>query len=249
MLDTDIEYIKHYFGAETVFSVKNIFACLQSKEPELKESTFRWRLYALQQAGVLQHVKRGYYALQTEKTLFAPVLDNQLIKISQLFLKTYPEINYCLWSTAWLHDYMVHQPVNYFYVFETEKDVLESCFHLFRTHKITAFQNPDNNLMVNYVTQNNGSVVLKPLISRSPLKNAEKTTIPSPEKILVDIFCDDHIYYIYQGEELRNIFETMFAKHPINFTTLLYYANRRKRKKQITDFLLQKVEIDKQLIQ
>jgi hypothetical protein len=249
MKNIDIENITRHFSDKPSFEAKELYKYFLKQEPKLKESTFHWRLYSLKQSAILMQVKRGYYTLQKGKTLFEPLIDKKIIKLSMIFSKSYPELNYCCWSSAWLHDYMVHQPNNHFYIFETEKDILESSFHLFRDNKINVFINPGYNQMINYVSQNEGNVILKPLISRSHLKEIGKTKIPSIEKILVDIFCDDQTYYYYQGSELVNIFEWIISKHQVNFTTLQYYAGRRKRREQIKDFLIQKVEIDKNLVE
>jgi len=249
MKNIDFDEIKCHFRGKTLVTSKEFYRFLQSKNSDLKESTFRWYLYSLKESGKIRPLKRGAYEFGEEKTQFEPVIDSKLKKIAKLFSEKYPEIQYCAWSSACLHDFMIHQPTTHFYVFETEKDVSEDCFHLFRAQKINAFLNPDYNQMVNYVTINAGNVVIKPIISRSPLHSKANITYPTAEKILVDIFCDTQIYYFYQGAELETIFETFIEKHQINFSTLMYYAERRKRKSQLSEFLLNTVNIDKTIFE
>lgn len=57
------------------------------------------------------------------------------------------------------------------------------------------------------------------------------------EKILVDIFCDEVIFSAQQGAEKRTIFEGAFAKYTINQNKMLRYADRRRKKDELNQFV------------
>jgi hypothetical protein len=61
-----------------------------------------------------------------------------------------------------------------------------------------------------------------------------KSTI---EKILVDIFCDDVIFSAQQGAEKRTIFKEAFAKYTINQNKMLRYADRRRKKEELNQYV------------
>ncbi|MBX2965948.1 MAG: hypothetical protein KF845_07365 [Cyclobacteriaceae bacterium] len=57
------------------------------------------------------------------------------------------------------------------------------------------------------------------------------------EKMLVDIFCDDVIFSAQQGAEMRTIFKNAFDKYTINQSKMLRYADRRRKKEQLSQFV------------
>jgi hypothetical protein len=63
----------------------------------------------------------------------------------------------------------------------------------------------------------------------------------------VDVFADTDLFYIFQGQELVNIFETAFQTYRISEKTLFRYAGRRKVSQKIRAFITQQTNI--QLIQ
>ena len=83
--------------------------------------------------------------------------------------------------------------------------------------------------------------MIKKLVTRSPIsKRTEKKLkfhTPCLEKILVDIFSEDKLFYYSQGSELVHIFENALKSYDINFTKLLSYAKRRDRDNDIKLFL------------
>ena len=47
---------------------------------------------------------------------------------------------------------------------------------------------------------------------------------------MVDIFCDQHQFYIYGGQEMIYIFENAFNHFNINFGSMYAYSARRGKK-------------------
>jgi len=84
-------------------------------------------------------------------------------------------------------------------------------------------------------------VVVKPLISRAPLKKVGQIVFPELEKILVDIFCDQHQFYIYGGQEMIYVFENAFNHYHINFSSMYAYAARRGKKVLLKEFIEENV--------
>ena len=75
------------------------------------------------------------------------------------------------------------------------------------------------------------------MLTRAPIQIIDSISVPTLEKILVDVFCSKVILYSYKGIELINIFENALNKYSINFTKLLYYVRRRKREESLKDFI------------
>lgn len=63
-----------------------------------------------------------------------------------------------------------------------------------------------------------------------------KVTTPKIEKIFVDLFIDKFLISIFESE-MTNIFYNLLKEHPINFTTVMRYAKKRKVDTKIISFL------------
>lgn len=239
------EHILDYFKNTDVITKSDIkaycanhFSIEDSNALNAKTSKL---IYRLKGKGLISPIKRGIYKIETKKT-FLPANDNILKKIHNTFKKQYPEIVYCIWSTQSLHQFMNLQPFKHFYVFETEKDMLDSAFYLFKENNINAYLNPSKEITEKYISESKNAVVIKPITSRSPLIESMKLKTPILEKILVDVFCDSDIFFFYQGKELSNIFNGAIKNYHINYSKLLNYADRRKQKNKIIQYLKANVE-------
>ena len=88
-----------------------------------------------------------------------------------------------------------------------------------------------------FISSQKNSVVIKTLISESPLQTIKNIPTSSLEKLLVDLYCDKNLFYFLQGNELVNVFRNAFDKYTINQSKLLRYADRRQKKIQIEELI------------
>ena len=63
------------------------------------------------------------------------------------------------------------------------------------------------------------------------------------EKMIVDLFCERSLFVAFQGSELVHIINNAYERYAINFTTLLHYARRRGKEKDIKQYLREKTNI------
>ena len=232
-----IEYLRQgeYFTAEELFQKYRLY------EPNLNHNTFKSRISELKRKNLIRDVMRGIYTL-SDKPYFKPEISKDIKKITNLFKKQYPDLLYCAWSTLWLNNFTIHQIVSSFNILEVENDVTDSIFYNFQEKGLSVFLQPDKESIDRYVLPKEGSIVIIPLITRTPTLILDDTTVPSLEKILVDTFCDKELYFIYSGSELMNIYRYAYKKYTINFSRLLTYAERMKRKTEIREFIIQNMD-------
>jgi len=55
--------------------------------------------------------------------------------------------------------------------------------------------------------------------------------------MLVDVFCDSLIFNAQQGSEMEIIFKESFEKYTVNENKMLRYADRRRKKKELNEYL------------
>lgn len=124
-------------------------------------------------------------------------------------------------------------------VLEVEKGYMDSAFFTLKDKGFTeTFIKPDKNLVEKYISEAKHPVIIKPFLSRSPVQSVEGIIVPTLEKMMVDIYCDDQIYYAFQGNQLLNIYRNAVNKYTLNFSKLFNYAKRRSREDEIKGLLL-----------
>ncbi|MBK9736787.1 MAG: hypothetical protein IPO92_18230 [Saprospiraceae bacterium] len=120
---------------------------------------------------------------------------------------------------------------------ETDKETTNSAFYFLRGIKKSVFIKPTNDILEKYIVNEKEIFVIKPLISEAPTQNIKEVETATIEKMLVDIFCDDVIFSAQQGAEKRTIFKEAFAKYTINQSKMLRYADRRRKKEELNQFV------------
>ena len=226
---------REYFSREELFDFFRYF------EPDLKEGTFGWRIYDLKNRNIIKTLKRGVYVISF-KPGYKPVISPNLLRIAKQLSERFNEIDHSIWETAWLNEFAQHQINRSALIVEIEKGFEESLYYELKEfgHR-DLFLNPDEKEIDFYIAESNQPVIVKNLLTRSPvLKRTEKKIkfyVPTLEKILVDLFAEEKLFYYVQGSELIHIYENAITSYTINFTKLFSYAKRRKREQDIKQFI------------
>ena len=228
--------IKDAFDGKDSLTKDEIAAYIRGIITNASDDSIRQRISRYKKLGIIVNVKKSVYAL-SQKPIYQHPEDLFINKLSKIFTSKYSQINYCIWSSAWLYDFTIHQPTQFFYIFETESDMVETAFNLFKDNEFKAFLNPDEQSIQLYVMGQKKPIIVKQLITRSPLVKTKKAKCPSIEKMLVDAYNDKKQFYFIQGEEIKNIFKFSFDKYAINISKLLSYAERRGNKKEMSVFV------------
>lgn len=237
--------ILSYFKDRKIITSKELLAFWRTQQPDLKETTFRWRLYELKHRGFLSTVGRGKYSLN-EQRKFAPDVSVGGIKpLANKLKKTLPYLKFCFWTTQWLHDFMIHQPSTAVVLLEVEEEAENSTFSFLQDRDRFALIEPSPIEIERYILGSTAHpIVLRPLIHDSPLTEESGVPIPKLEKILVDLYVEKELFLPFQGKELANIYRNAFSVLNLNTTTLLAYAARRGKKAAILEFLRTSTGID-----
>ena len=245
-----IKKIKEHFSPEQTFTRKELYDFLELNFfPNLKETTFRWRIYELKKTNIIISVKRSVFKLSENKELFVPSINNKLTKISNLLRKNFNSISYCGWCSSWLNEFSRHQATSEIVFIEVEKELVTSVFNLLIDNDFkNIYIKPDKFVTETYISENQTSIIVKSLITKSPTKIINKIAVPKLEKILVDLFSDNKYLVAYKGYEQKTIFENAFDRYQLNLSILINYSRRRKKDKLITIFLISDINIDEELL-
>lgn len=224
-------HIIKYFDNIDVLSKENLTDLLKNDFPTWSDNTINAYLYKLKKNGVIDNISRGIYTIGKTQ-LFTPIIDKQLKKIASKIQKDFPFVNYCIWNSSWLNDLMRHQPFKNVTIVEIEKVAAEQVFNELNSYFQNIFINPDEIFFERYISALEHVIIVKSLHSEAPILKQNELTIPTLEKILVDIVIDDTLFAAQQGE-LNFIYKTAFNKYDINESKMKRYAARRNREAEV----------------
>ncbi|MDI9605678.1 MAG: hypothetical protein QM305_10235 [Bacteroidota bacterium] len=230
------ENIGSIFQGNDMLSKKQLVSEIRDFFPDLADNTITIYLSKLKKEGILYSASRGIYKNESTKQ-FQPFLSKFLKQTYKKISEAFPYINFCVGDTAWLNDFMVHQPFkNYMYV-EIEKDATESVFNFLNERfKITTFLYSDKDLFDRYLNNEKDILIVKNLVSEAPLMHIGNVTVPSLEKLLVDILIDIELFSAQQSEK-EIIIQNALTTFTVNKSKMLRYAQRRNRRKELSDLV------------
>lgn len=228
--------MKRHFKNKVVFETQDIVAFYAQIEKDIKPTTVNWRVYTLVQSGVLQRIGKGKFTWGEGKN-YVPEISTATKTIFKKLKTKFPFANLCVWNTSILNEFMQHQPIRFFMLVETDKETTNPVFYFLREIKKSVFIEPTNNILEKYIVNEKEVFIVKSLISEAPTQKVNDIETATIEKMLVDIFCDDVIFSAQQGAEMRIIFKEAFAKYTINQSKMLRYADRRRKKEELSQFV------------
>lgn len=232
------ETIFQYFETRKSFTTNDVYGFFSQAQPDIKRATVNWRIYELVRQGFFKRIGRGTYVLGKEIG-FSPSLSKKHKIIFSRIKKQFPLISFCCWHTSALKEFFQHLAGNDFLLVEVEREAIDAVFHFIKETNKNTFKEPSQDAMENYVFDGKDAIIVKPLISESPLQKVDNITVPTIEKILVDLVADSDVFFFMQGNEMLNIFGNAMEKYTVNRDRLLRYAKRRNKREELQRILMQ----------
>ena len=184
-------------------------------------------------SGRLLREGRGLYRVKDNRREFLPVLSSLSLEIASIFQNELPFAKYCLYEGEWINPFMHHLAGNMLHYLEVERDSIDSIFDHLIAKGYTVYIRPDREFMYRYVDIHNPkAIILKPLVSESPLVWISNIPCSTLEKLLVDMSKDQDFDYL-KGTEYLRIVANIKRTYIINEQRLLRYASRRSAREEI----------------
>lgn len=227
------------FRVEKEISTTDIIDFYLKIEPSLKRSTIDWRIYDLTRRKILHRVSRGRYSLtEVKKQNFHPKIELYSKRLYSNIKNQLPYIDFIVWQTKWLNEFMVHQPGRFATIIEVEKGVKEAVFKILLKNKKDVFMSPTQDIIDIYLYNSKNPIVVKNLISEAPIQKVNNIGTTTIEKLLVDIISDSNLFGAFQGSEMKNIYQMAFTRYNISISKMKRYANRRSKSKKLDSMLM-----------
>ena len=217
--------ILEYSTRTKTFGIEDLWNWI-STITKYSRNTVTCLLYRLVEAGDIIRVEKGLYAKAANKTVFKVEPTDEEIALVNKIKAKYPFAPLCVYNGAVLSPLQHHLSANNMTYIETDRSAVESIFNYLREDDDKVWLAPDSDFIYKYVDLAKGGLIVKPLVTESPVQTVNGVTTPTLEKLLVDIRKDPDFAYL-QGTETERMFENADSMYVINKTRLNRYARRR----------------------
>lgn len=228
------QYINDYASTRHTFRTGELFNNLSAKV-DITKKAMSWYLNKLVKEHKIFRVGHGVYSIQS-KQKFLPHPNKKAVSIGKALQSHFPLLPFCTYNGEILAPLQHHLSYNNNIYVETERDATESVFHYLQDNYKLAFLTPDEKIMSDYVHFDQQAIIVKPLVTESPLQKTDGIMMPTLEKLLVDIQCDHDFFYL-QGSEAEYIMDNAFNLYEVNLSMLLRYAGRRNIKTKMSNYI------------
>ena len=215
------QHIIKFAKAYSLFSLADLY----NSSKEISRQYMQWSLVRLVSKGTVVRVKRGLYKL-SEKPRFSYSVKEVTKQLYSFLKDSFRYAPFCVYDGDILAPLQHHLSYNCLTYIETDRFVVDAVFRALQENGHKVFNKPDKDEFYKYVDISAPAIIVKPMVSDSPLMTIEGVPGPTLEKLLVDIRRDKDFDYL-SGEESVRMFENAFNMFSINITKLLRYAGRR----------------------
>jgi hypothetical protein len=142
----------------------------------------------------------------------------------------FPLIDFSLWETYALNEFLNHQLARNTVFVEVERHLEESAFYALKEHfDAPVLLMPSMNELFLYAGEL--TIVIIRLTTEAPvLEHASRI-----EKLLVDLYANNLVKGIMSPAEIPGIYETAMSRYHVNYCALMRYARRRGVDKRVQE--------------
>ena len=191
----------------------------------MKPVTARQYLSSLAKENELIRVGQGVYSI-IQKQTFKYNPSQKAKEIYQGLKSELPFTDFCVYDGSILSPIQHHLSINHAIYVETNRDVVESVFSRLKGKYKDVYRQPSATFMYDYIDLREECIIVKPLVTESPLMDVDGIKVPTLEKLLVDTLKDADFDYL-RGTESSNMYKLAFDQYSINIQRLMRYAKRR----------------------
>ena len=200
---------------------------------KISKVTLSWYLRDMINDNIIFKLGRGIYtAHRVQTSEYTPRLRNKAVRIGNIVAQQFPFVLVSVLDGQVFADFQHHISSNNTVYVEVDRDAMGSVFHALKQEGYAVYLNPSKDFVYDNIDLSKEAVIVKPLISESPLVDLKGVRTPRLEKILVDVYCDDDLDYLH-GNEWSRMFDNALSMYSVNRTAMLRYASRRNAKPAI----------------
>lgn len=202
------------------FSFSQLKDCLG-----LNSNSVRQYLSRLFKSEKIDRIGNGVYRIHTLQE-FCYIPSTFEIDIYKKLKKDFPLADFCVYNGEIFNPLQHHLAINHASYVETNRDGVDTVFNKLKEFGVPVFKHPTPEFIYDYVNLQEQCIIVKPLVTEAPVKEEKGITVPTLEKVIVDILRDPDLDYM-RGSESFYMFRNAVENFAINRSKLLRYARRR----------------------
>ncbi|MCK9288414.1 MAG: hypothetical protein M0P29_12720 [Sphaerochaetaceae bacterium] len=212
-------------------------------EPSFKETQLRYLMGTLLNSALIIRVGRNQYqkvGKEPKKSIFTGKYSHAALQVIASMQKQFPLLSYWVWELPWLNEFFNHQLAHNKIFVEVEKDGCDFVFSaLVEKFPGRVLLRPKAQELLRYGTDD--GIIIDRLVTEAPKSNGERYQVPL-EKLIVDLFLNKNL--MLSKGDFPSAIEMMFATYRIDQVTMLRYARRRNKVKDVFGFFRDKTTIE-----
>lgn len=193
-------------------------------------------MYELANRNIIERIGKGKFRLGSGN-IFTPELTTKHFKVNAAIKNKFPFTQYCIWDASFIKEFSQHISKTNFMLVDVERDSEESVYQLLREQFKEVFLMPGKEMLGDFFSDLKRPIIVRTLVSEAPYKIFRNVPVASLEKIIVDIFSDEEFVYL-QSNELVLMLKAAFERYTISESKMVRYADRKRKKKMLLDFLI-----------
>lgn len=219
-----------------VYSRKELYILFQKDNKNISYNSFKWIIANLISQNIIKKIDYNKYCCcELERKIYKPIYSKQALEIMNLLESTYPLVDFCVFESVLLNEFLNHQIANNTIIVQVEKEVSAFAFDLLQEkYNKTVLYKPSKKELEKYWCKDCIIVVNK--ISEAPQNKTNKHYI-TLEKLIVDIFAEMTIKNLFSESEYPFIMENITDRYYINKNKALRYARRRNNIDKIKNYM------------
>lgn len=236
--DKVIRRLRSFFKNRQTVNTEDLRRYFQRTHSDLPDNTLRRRIHEMETAGILVTTSGNRFLLpEVARAVFRPGLNEHLQAVAQALQAVYTG-PYCLTYANWLNEFSRTLHITHLTVIEVAGGDLDRVYdHFIQRGKGEVYHLPRLEVSKHRLTPGGRPTVIKPFVENAPLQQVEGLWVPTLEKLLVDLFCDEMLFPDFHGRETKAVFEKAFDYYQIDEDRLLDYAAQLQRDRNLKRFL------------
>ena len=212
------------FEKNKTYDEAEVIEIIRSAHPSFSDTAVKWELFELLKEGVITRVGKKRYVAGGRR--YCAELSERALAVDSFLAKRYPEVDYVLWESRQLNEWIHFLLAKNVVFVEAEKSLKDYVFAALLEEfgpNHAVLLDPDAVALSRYIDQE--PIVVRSLFSRSPRsRNGHLIAI---EKLLIDVLTDRLLRGLISPEDRLEASTRMAMDYSLNQTTAIAYAQRR----------------------
>jgi hypothetical protein len=229
------ELLLKKLNEEKTFDRETLLNVVKEQSNEFSKNSLSWLINKMTGYGEIIRIARNRYKVVVEservKIKYSPLISDKIKCINDFMREKYQLVDYCIWETVQLNEFLNHQIANNVIVIEVE-NMLENTVYLGLREEFdkNVLLKPNNKEAMYY--REKDTIFLMRLISEAPVNKKENHT-NTIEKLLVDLETNKIMLSTISSSEYDHIYYDIFEKYLVDEPKMMRYARRRNSQKKV----------------